>query len=415
MRRGIKLILTSTITPIVDPLKSICSCRWRPNRSNVNGWLSHCSAIWPENSLLHLRSQMAETTSFDYQETIFEGFICPSCLKSFGRPELLEDHFSKEHFHINSNYENSVKYVKAPPLGKIRCRTAEFGKLRRVQVDRTALETNLLLIRLGKLSNIPDNIDTNQRHSMEQAIVPWIDAKINLCPRCGVPFGLSWPTGDASEDTAPPLTSHSLLLSPPPTSFSRRARIGLRSASRLATALIDNNPVYRRMHHCRLCGHIICADCSYFLSKHDVRQIVEACDWAAASDSKNTILPPDLIPSIKDNILKRGVSYLSRSSSGTSLDSIVQKRSNPPDLRICGVCKSILEAKMQRLEEDNAVPLGFEQFQVIQYFVSFFPLNADFTIRVASRHPFFRLNRPLNKKWRMWRKKCPNFLQWQPV
>ncbi len=49
-------------------------------------------------------------------------------------------------------------------LGKIRSLTDEFDKLRRAQVDRTSLEINLLLIRLEKLSKLPDDVDTNQRH-----------------------------------------------------------------------------------------------------------------------------------------------------------------------------------------------------------------------------------------------------------
>lgn len=49
-------------------------------------------------------------------------------------------------------------------LGKFRSRTSDFDKLRQAQVDRTALETNLLLIRLEKLSNIPDSLDDSKRH-----------------------------------------------------------------------------------------------------------------------------------------------------------------------------------------------------------------------------------------------------------
>lgn len=35
-----------------------------------------------------------------------------------------------------------------------------------------------------------------------------------------------------------------------------------------------------------------------------------------------------------------------------------------PKLRICEVCKSVLEGKMQQIEESKATPLGLEEFQV---------------------------------------------------
>lgn len=242
---------------------------------------------------------------------------------------------------------NSIEYLA---LGRIRKRTADFDKLRKARVDRNALETNLLLIRLEKLSNISDNLDTAQRrgknlcvyyciliHSVqEQSVVSWIEAKVNLCPRCGVPFGLGWPKGAIPEDQATPISSQSQLLgSLPPYSFTRRARLSIRSATRFAAALVDNDPIYRRMHHCRLCGHIICGDCSFFLSKDEVLRIIQACNWASDETLRNKILPVDVFTNDDVGFFKsRGLSFLSsRSSSGTSLDTIVPKRTrkNQPE------------------------------------------------------------------------------------
>ncbi|KAM7535404.1 hypothetical protein Aperf_G00000088896 [Anoplocephala perfoliata] len=311
---------------------------------------------------------MAKDTSFNYQDIIIEGFICPSCLKSFSKPDLLEVHFANEHFNTSSSYGQPKNDVIGPALGRVRVRTADFDKLRKAQVDRNALETNLLLIRLEKLSNISDNLDTAQRHAQEQKVVPWIEAKVNLCPRCGVPFGLGLEKGAIPEDQVAPITSQSQLFGSPSPSFSRRAREGLRSITRFAAALIDNDPVYRRVHHCRLCGHIICGDCSFFLSKDNVLRIIQACNWTSSETLRTKILPSGVFIN-GESFFKHGLSFSSRSSSGNSLDSIVPKRKNQqdaPKLRICEVCKNVLEDKMLQIEESNATPVGFEEFQALK-------------------------------------------------
>ncbi|VDM21834.1 unnamed protein product [Hydatigera taeniaeformis] len=251
-------------------------------------------------------------------------------------------------------------------LGRIRSRTADFDKLRQAQVDRTALETNLLLIRLEKLSNIPDNLDNSQRHVLEQSIVPWIMAKVSLCPRCGASFGLGWSKYSTSGDSTATATSHSFLVTPP-TSLSRRAREGLHFASRFVSTLIDNDPVYRRMHHCRLCGHIICADCSFFLSKEEISHVIKACNWAKSESLAINAVSSENIPSLGGEILNCKPPFLSRSTSLTSLDSSVPKRTEEvPKLRICEVCKLVLEGKIQQIEEGNATPLGLEEFQALK-------------------------------------------------
>lgn len=309
---------------------------------------------------------MAEDNSFTYQETIIEGFLCPSCFKPFSGPELLEVHFAKEHFHNTLSHDQFQNYVKAPVIGKIRSLTSDFDKLRQAHVDRTALETNLLLIRLEKLSNIPDNLETSQRHALEQSIVPWIEAKVNLCPRCGASFGLSWSKDSIPDDSTSPITSHSLLVSAP-ASLSRRARKSLHIASRFVATLIDNDPVYRRMHHCRLCGHIICADCSFFLSKEEISHVMEACNWACSDTLRSKTVPVDNLQPNEGGTLKHMPPFFSRATSVTSLDSAVPKRREEiPKLRICEVCKSVLEEKMQQIEESSATPLGFEEFQALK-------------------------------------------------
>ncbi|VDK23132.1 unnamed protein product [Taenia asiatica] len=309
---------------------------------------------------------MAEDNSFTYQETIIEGFLCPSCLKPFSGPQLLEDHFTKEHFHNTLPHDQFQNRVKAPVIGKIRSRTSDFDKLRQAQVDRTALETNLLLIRLEKLSNIPDNLDNSKRHVLEQSIVPWIKAKVSLCPRCGASFGFGW-SKDSTPDSSPSLVTSQRFPVSPAASLSRQARESLHLASRFVATLIDSDPVYRRVHHCRLCGHIICADCSFFLSKEEVSHVMKACNWAGGGSLRSGIVSSENILPYKGGILKHKPPLLLRSTSATSLDSAVPKRMEEvPKLRICEVCKSVLEGKLQQIEESNATPLGLEEFQALK-------------------------------------------------
>lgn len=155
--------------------------------------------------------------------------------------------------------------------------------------------------------------------------MPWIKAKISLCPRCGASFGLGWSKDPIFEDSTSLVTSQPSLVSPP-ASLSRRARESLHLASRFVATLIDSDPVYRRMHHCRLCGHIICADCSFFLSKEEISHVMEACNWAGGDSLRSGIIPSENFLLHKGGTLKHKLPFIWRSTSVTSLDSAVPKR-----------------------------------------------------------------------------------------
>ncbi|KAG8232352.1 hypothetical protein J437_LFUL008820, partial [Ladona fulva] len=184
-------------------------------------------------------------------EDILEGFICPICKKDLVTALLLSTHFQEEHnddqdvlrslkdlfgkakkkilkqdvpgqeyFQNQSETEFSQNqskpgfYSRHQTVGCIRSHMETFRMLRSARVEHYAAETNKLLIRLDKLL-IDMPTDPIKRKAHEQQVVPWLnDADVPLCPSCTRPFQL----------------------------------------------------LMRRKHHCRLCGAIMCHECSKFFN-----------------------------------------------------------------------------------------------------------------------------------------------------
>jgi len=102
-------------------------------------------------------------------------------------------------------------------LGAVRRRTPRFRGMRKGKTDTSDLRQNQLLLRLDKLlydgpneNGLAAKAALKARRDYERTVVTWTDdSMVTLCPDCHKPFGM-----------------------------------------------------LRRKHHCRLCGTIICADCS---------------------------------------------------------------------------------------------------------------------------------------------------------
>ena len=96
-----------------------------------------------------------------------------------------------------------------------------FRAERAKRADMLAMDTNKLIIRLEKLlTNLPH--DPVKRRAHEQAIVTWLpEEAVKLCPNCAKSFNLT-----------------------------------------------------RRKHHCRLCGSIMCADCSDYVHFNLARRLI---------------------------------------------------------------------------------------------------------------------------------------------
>ena len=117
----------------------------------------------------------------------------------------------------NEYLENSEKENHLPCFDQ-----TEFFKAERTKrADMTAMDTNKLIIRLERLlTNLPH--EPGKRRNHEQAVVSWIpENMVKLCPTCTKSFNLT-----------------------------------------------------RRKHHCRICGSIMCNDCSDYIAFDFAKKLI---------------------------------------------------------------------------------------------------------------------------------------------
>ena len=102
----------------------------------------------------------------------------------------------------------------------MRSHWSDFRKLRNNRMDYYAAETNKLIIRLDKIISCLPN-EAGKRREHEQNVVAWVnDEDVKLCPQCARTFNL-----------------------------------------------------FRRKHHCRVCGTVQCHECSQFLLLSFAREL----------------------------------------------------------------------------------------------------------------------------------------------
>ncbi|XP_063234253.1 rabenosyn-5 isoform X2 [Bacillus rossius redtenbacheri] len=267
---------------------------------------------------------------------ILEGYICPVCKVDLGSPIKLHDHFQVEHtedqdvlrslkgllgrakkrilkldeepisdseYRVHSGSSGvSVNYqplaVEPQTIGVTRSHTQQFCKIRSQHVVRYAAETNKLLIRLEKLlSDLPT--DAVKRKAHEQAVVPWLDDRdVRLCPSCARAFHLA-----------------------------------------------------RRKHHCRLCGAVMCHDCTHFLQVNAARKMTSSA--ASAGET----------PAAATGVANHGspvAGLLRRSNSNSSLNSmlsLVDTVTGEQHFRLCVHCKQLLDAREQQNASRSMKPI----------------------------------------------------------
>lgn len=181
---------------------------------------------------------------------IQEGFLCPICHKDLRSPQKLIAHFQDLHSEeqdilksIREFYGKAKKkilkldeqdletfkneltlenlYLEFSEPQAPGCFTSHlelFKEIRRERLDHQTAETNKLIIRLDKLLRL----EGTDRKQQEQIVVAWLDGStVTRCPSCAASFNIT-----------------------------------------------------RRQHHCRLCGSIMCNDCSTFLPFERAQSIV---------------------------------------------------------------------------------------------------------------------------------------------
>ncbi|KAJ8683221.1 hypothetical protein QAD02_019013 [Eretmocerus hayati] len=279
----------------------------------------------------------------DDQEPM-EGFICPICMKDYKTPILLTKHFEESHkddpeilkslkdlfgkakkkilkqdeIQDPSNAESAnvpksrVKIDWGPQeIGFTRTHTDYFKNIRNTRLERYSSETNKLLIRLDKLlNNLPN--DPVERKAHEKAIVPWMDDKdVRLCLTCAKSFNIT-----------------------------------------------------RRKHHCRLCGVMMCHDCSLFLSLIEARKMTSP----ASLQGDTALSPTTETYSFTDRLVQAGVGLtkLARSPSSGNMNnvfSIISDSSGSEQyFRVCHHCKNLLDAR-ERLKARH-----FEKPVICQFY-----------------------------------------------
>ncbi|TMS38229.1 hypothetical protein L596_004998 [Steinernema carpocapsae] len=195
-------------------------------------------------------------------------------------------------------------------LGVRRNNNEYFAKCRQKNVDEVAVHTNTLIIRLDKLINV--NLHEASRKAYEQKTVAWAeDKEAKACQECGTKFQL-----------------------------------------------------YRRRHHCRLCGKIMCHNCSQFMSFVTARKLTNPAfasqilnglsedDEAKDSASSDT---SSSFSTLKQHTGKL-FSMLKNDGSETSLSSILQQDMEE-HVRMCGNCKGLLDRRDEQMDQRSSPPI----------------------------------------------------------
>nr|XP_045615838.1 rabenosyn-5-like [Procambarus clarkii] len=275
---------------------------------------------------------------------VLEGFLCPLCLQDLTSITQLQAHFEEQHESEDKAVLQSLKgflnkakkkllnedepdFVSSkvrtpfdgdtveyepnnpwnwdpPPLGPSRSHTALFKKIRSARIDSFVAETNKLLIRLDKLlKDLPN--DPVKRKAHERNIVMWAEDKdVPLCPFCARSFNLA-----------------------------------------------------RRRHHCRLCGGIMCDECSHFLTFDYARKLVSPVHQGS-QDAMSALSISSGAGSGMSSLLS-GISGLRRSGSQGSLNSllsVMDSMTAEQHFRTCAHCMTRLQARDSQVEQRMSKP-----------------------------------------------------------
>lgn len=296
---------------------------------------------------------------------VMEGFLCPLCMKDLGDVVQLQVHFEESHSKedpafvkslkdlfgkaknaIQSNEEPTIDLSQQPKLrlvpertnidpvsgvrldifpsykseGPGRSHLQEFKKIRSSRVDRYATETNRIVVRLDKLlRDMPS--DPGRRRDHERVVVAWIDEElVKLCPNCARGF----------------------------------------------------NPL-RRKHHCRLCGSVMCQDCSQWVDWDLCRRLTNPASISSFKPQPERVGGRDTrdsrsVGSPASKPLFRLRRSNSRESMG-SVSSMVAGRGGE-EFRACEYCKSLLSHRERLLELQTNKPIVSQFYDSLSAYIT---------------------------------------------
>ncbi|KAK6057587.1 FYVE zinc finger [Cooperia oncophora] len=224
--------------------------------------------------------------------------------------------------------------IRPPPvraeIGVTRSQTEYFRKIRDSSVNESAVRTNMLIIRLDRLIN-ECPCDPSKRKEFEREVVPWsADSESLHCTRCAAKFGIA-----------------------------------------------------RRRHHCRLCGRVMCHQCSHFLSFLSARKLTNPALAAEMLNNDGTSAAPEASPSHSRRLLEmtqkttgKVISFIegavskiqTADGSEVSLGSLLQQDAHEC-LRICGSCMADLSRREQMMEQRNPPALA-EQYETLDRMIA---------------------------------------------
>ncbi|EEB18895.1 Rabenosyn-5, putative [Pediculus humanus corporis] len=258
-----------------------------------------------------------------------EGFLCPVCRTNFKTDRQLLAHYQDKHSDdllksVKDIYEKAKKKILSKDLinpsgdeednigkkipgygrsevndeiGAFKNHTDYYKNVRTNKMEHYAAQTNNLIIRLEKLLvNLPS--DPVKRKVHEQDIVPWLNEKdVKLCPGCAKSFTL-----------------------------------------------------LRRKHHCRLCGSVMCNECTFILPLDRARKmtnsLIETTSSSSSSSSGNS-------QNEFSTAKKLPVKALLRSPSGAAIQSVLAlDLANETFFRVCEHCYKLLDVR-QKIKDDS--------------------------------------------------------------
>lgn len=166
-----------------------------------------------------------------------------------------------------------------------------FREERAKRVDIRAMDINKFIVRLEKLMNQLPSDPVNRRNH-EQKVVPWINEKdVPRCPECANSFNMM-----------------------------------------------------RRRHHCRLCGGVMCEDCSDFVSFELAERLINPATISKFNQSNDA-------PKTSPNKSKAQAKYDDLITNFLDFAGFAEDQRS---FRSCKLCKEVLDKRDQRLRIKTA-------------------------------------------------------------